>query len=89
MVTVSDCTSSGHHEWDTHNRNFVRLKKELLPRLDLAYSALLEDLLDRGLLKDTFVFLSGEFGRTPKIGQGGMSGAGASRDGRDHYPNCR
>jgi uncharacterized protein (DUF1501 family) len=88
MVTVSDCTASGHHEWDTHSKNFVRLKKELLPRLDLAYSALLEDLLDRGLLNDTLVFLGGEFGRTPKVGQGGVSGAGASRDGRDHYPNC-
>lgn len=88
MVTVSDCTASGHHEWDTHNGNFKKLKGVLLPRLDQAYSALLEDLLQRGLLDETLVFLGGEFGRTPKVGQGGMSGAGASKDGRDHYPNC-
>lgn len=88
VVTVSDCTAAGHHEWDTHNSNFTKLRRTLLPRLDLAYSALLEDLLDRGLLQDTVVYLGGEFGRTPKVGQGGVSGAGASRDGRDHYPNC-
>ncbi|MFN4258843.1 MAG: DUF1501 domain-containing protein [Gemmataceae bacterium] len=88
MVTVSDCTLSGHHVWDTHSGNFRKLKGELLPKLDQAYSALLEDLLQRGLLEDTVVYLGGEFGRTPKVGQGGVSGAGASRDGRDHYPNC-
>lgn len=88
VVTVSDCTSTGHHEWDTHSGNFKKLKGTLLPRLDLAYSALLEDLLDRGLLEDTVVYLGGEFGRTPRVGQGGVSGAGASKDGRDHYPNC-
>jgi uncharacterized protein (DUF1501 family) len=88
MVTVSDCTASGHHEWDTHSGNFKKLKGTLLPRLDQAYSALLEDLLQRGLLDETVVFLGGEFGRTPKVGQGGVSGAGASKDGRDHYPNC-
>ncbi len=88
VVTVSDCTAAGHHEWDTHNGNFTRLKNTLLPRLDRAYTALLEDLLARGLLEETVVYLGGEFGRTPKIGQGGVSGAGASRDGRDHYPSC-
>src|SRR6266545_4499396 len=88
VVTVSDCTSSGHHEWDTHSGNFSKLRNQLLPRLDQAYTALLEDLLARGLLGDTVVYLGGEFGRTPKVGQGGVSGAGASRDGRDHYPNC-
>jgi hypothetical protein len=88
VVTVSDCTASGHHEWDTHNGNFSKLRRELLPRLDRAYSALLEDLMTRGMLDDTVVYLGGEFGRTPRIGQGGFSGAGASRDGRDHYPNC-
>src|SRR5581483_10613397 len=51
VVTVSDCTSSGHHEWDTHSGNFTRLRNPLLPRLDQAYSALLEDLLQRGLLQ--------------------------------------
>jgi len=88
VITVSDCTPNGHHEWDTHNSNFKKLKGTLLPRLDQAYSALLEDLLSRGLLEDTVVYLGGEFGRTPKVGQGGISGAGATKDGRDHYPSC-
>jgi uncharacterized protein (DUF1501 family) len=88
VVTVTDCTAAGHHEWDTHQRNFTTLRDKLLPRLDQAYTALLEDLLARGLLEDTVVYLGGEFGRTPKVGQAGFSGAGASRDGRDHYPNC-
>jgi hypothetical protein len=88
MVTVSDCTASGHHEWDTHNSNFKKLKGELLPRLDQAFDALMSDLLERGLLEDTLVFVGGEFGRTPKVGQGGMTAAGASKDGRDHYPMC-
>lgn len=87
MVTVSYCSSSGGHEWDTHSGTFTKLKGTLLPRLDLAYSALLEDLLARGLLQDTLVYLGGEFGRTPRIGQT-TSGGGASKDGRDHYPHC-
>jgi uncharacterized protein (DUF1501 family) len=88
VVTVSDCTMNGHHEWDTHNSNFTKLRGVLLPRLDRAYTALMEDLMARGLLDDTVVYLGGEFGRTPRVGQAGFSGAGASRDGRDHYPNC-
>jgi hypothetical protein len=87
MVTVSYCTSSGGHEWDTHSGTFSKLKGSLLPRLDLAYAALLEDLLARGLLQDTLVYLGGEFGRTPRVGQT-TSGGGASKDGRDHYPHC-
>jgi hypothetical protein len=88
MVTVSDCGSSGGHEWDTHDGTFSKLKGRLLPRLDAAYSALLEDLLERGLLQDTVVYVGGEFGRTPRLGQKGFSGAGATKDGRDHYPYC-
>ncbi len=86
VVTVADCTNVGHHMWDTHDHNFIKLRGELLPKLDQVYPALLEDLMDRGLLEDTVVYLGGEFGRTPKIGQ--VNGASASRDGRDHYPNC-
>ena len=88
MVTVSYCGSSGTHEWDTHNSTFSRLRGTLLPQLDVAYSALLEDLLARGLLQDTVVYLGGEFGRTPRVGQAGLSDAGATKDGRDHYPHC-
>lgn len=86
LVTVSDCTPQGHHMWDTHSGNFTNLKKTLLPRFDQAYAALLEDLIERGLLDDTVVYVSGEFGRSPKVGQ--SFGTGASADGRDHYPSC-
>ena len=87
IVTVFDCTTAGHHVWDTHRGNFTGLR-QTLPILDRAYTALLEDLIARGLLEDTVVYLGGEFGRTPRVGQAGFSGAGATADGRDHYPNC-
>jgi len=53
-----------------------------LPICDVAVSALLDDLHDRGLLDETLVVLVGEFGRTPRISKGG------SAIGRDHWPNC-
>ncbi len=73
--------------WDTHSRNFIDLKDRLMPVADRAFSALLGDLKDRGLFDETLVVWTGEFGRTPKIGQRN-SNAGAGRDGRDHWPNC-
>lgn len=72
--------------WDTHNRNFIDLKTRLCPANDQAFSALLEDLQQRGMLDETLVVWTGEFGRTPKVGQGVPGGAGAGRDGRDHWP---
>jgi len=71
--------------WDTHNRNFIDLKTRLCPVADQAFSALLEDLDQRGLLDETLVVWTGEFGRTPRVGQGVPGGAGAGRDGRDHW----
>lgn len=65
--------------WDTHDKNFSRLKDSLLPKLDQAWSALLEDLSNRGLLDSTVVICCGEFGRTPRVN-------GAA--GRDHYAPC-
>src|SRR5262245_16413258 len=64
--------------WDTHQDNFRSLREnvQLLPGLDLYWSALLEDLSQRGLLDSTLVLWMGEFGRTPKIN-------GAA--GRDHW----
>jgi hypothetical protein len=53
--------------WDTHVRQVTRLKDELLPGFDLAYSALLDDLHDRGLLDETLVVVMSEHGRTPKL----------------------
>jgi hypothetical protein len=74
--------------WDTHNRNFVDLRERLMPPADQAFSALLDDLAARGLLDSTLVVWTGEFGRTPKVGQSVVGGAGAGRDGRDHWPHC-
>ncbi len=68
--------NNGH--WDTHSRNTEGMRK-LMPVLDTAYTALLEDLSDRGMLDDTLVVWMAEFGRTPKI-----NGAG----GRDHWGPC-
>ncbi|HVX63444.1 MAG TPA: DUF1501 domain-containing protein [Pirellulales bacterium] len=65
--------------WDTHDNNFNRLKDKLLPALDRSWSALLEDLCQRGLLETTVVLCAGEFGRTPRVN-------GAA--GRDHYAPC-
>jgi hypothetical protein len=73
--------------WDTHSRNFIDLKDRLMPVADQAFSALLDDLSERGMLDETLVLWTGEFGRTPKIGQRN-SDAGAGADGRDHWPGC-
>ncbi|HEX5444474.1 MAG TPA: DUF1501 domain-containing protein [Pirellulales bacterium] len=73
--------------WDTHRQHFPLLKRSLLPYFDRAFSALLEDLAQRGLLDETLVVAMGEFGRTPRLGQV-TSGAGADAAGRDHWPHC-
>ena len=65
--------------WDTHRDNFGRMKV-LVPPLDQGFSALLEDLAQRGLLDTTIVTWFGEFGRTPKIAQGAPWDGG-----RHHY----
>ena len=62
--------------WDTHRRNFVNLKENLLPPLDRGMSALLDDMSASGLLDETLVIMAGEFGRTPKINKDA---------GRDHW----
>lgn len=68
--------------WDTHRENFERLKDRLLPPFDSGLSALLSGLHAKGLLDSTAVFVTGEFGRTPKINNRSPNG------GRDHYPRC-
>ena len=73
--------------WDTHRRNFVDLKQRLMPVADRAFSTLLDDLQERGLLDETLVVWTGEFGRTPRIGQF-TNNAGTGADGRDHWPFC-
>src|SRR5205823_10175783 len=57
---------------------FDSLRRGFLPRFDQAYSALIEDLEQRGLLESTLVVAWGEFGRTPRVNNDA---------GRDHYPN--
>ncbi len=64
--------------WDTHADNFGRLKT-LVPPFDAGFSALIEDLDQRGMLDETLVVCLGEFGRTPKIN---------SQAGRDHWADC-
>ena len=71
--------------WDTHNRNFIDLKDRLCPVTDMAFSALLDDLQQRGMLDETLIVWTGEMGRTPRVGQSVVGGAGAGRDGRDHW----
>lgn len=71
--------------WDTHNRNFIDLKNRLCPVTDQATTALLEDLEQRGMLDETLVIWTGEMGRTPRVGQRVVGGAGAGKDGRDHW----
>jgi hypothetical protein len=71
--------SPGIGGWDTHKDNFSTLRDSRLPITDQSVSALLEDLDARGLLDETMVVWTGEFGRTPRI----------NRDaGRDHWPQC-
>jgi hypothetical protein len=53
--------------WDTHQNHFPRLKQYLLPGFDAAFSALILDLEQRGLLEDTLVLCLSEHGRTPQI----------------------
>ena len=58
----------GNNEtWDTHGNAFPHLKNNLLPPMDQAVSALLQDLHASGELQETLVVMAGEFGRTPKV----------------------
>ena len=65
--------------WDTHKDNDKRLRDVLVPPMEQAYAALIDDLDERGLLDSTLVVWMGEFGRTPKIN---------ADAGRDHWPGC-
>ena len=65
--------------WDTHLDNFNRMKNSLVPPMEQAFSALLGDLSERGLLETTMVIWLGDFGRTPRINKDA---------GRDHWPSC-
>jgi hypothetical protein len=70
----------GQFFWDTHNNNFNGLKDRLMPPADQGFSALLDDLADRGMLDETLLVWVGEFGRKPQITAGNA--------GREHWPGC-
>jgi hypothetical protein len=65
--------------WDHHGNIFPSYSNEFMPELDMAFSALLDDLDQRGMLSSTLVLVTGEFGRTAEINV---------NNGRDHWPNC-
>ena len=76
LINVSYChTPNG--SWDTHSQNFKQMKESLAPTFDTAFTALVEDLADRGMLEETLVLVNAEFGRTPAINKNA---------GRDHWP---
>lgn len=78
LVTVPWMYLHSTKNFDTHADHFKVMKDLLMPPVDRAFSALLEDLEQRGLLDETLVAWTGEFGRTPKINKGA---------GRDHWGN--
>lgn len=65
--------------WDNHANIFTTIKTGNGPRLDKGFSALVRDLREKGLWKNTVVMWMGEFGRTPRINQ---------NTGRDHWARC-
>jgi uncharacterized protein (DUF1501 family) len=71
--------------WDCHadggslSSTLDDYQRVLCPMFDHAYTALLEDLKQRGMLENTLVLAMGEFGRTPRLNP---------RGGRDHWPGC-
>jgi hypothetical protein len=80
FVNVNDKITNGQvTNWDSHQNNFGRLKNDLLPEADQAFSALIEDLSARALLESTLVVALGEFGRSPHVNK---------EAGRDHWPDC-
>jgi len=82
LVQVNWCRVEGEPNagsWDTHEKHNDLLKRFLMPWMDRAYSALLIDLAERGLLDETLVVWVGEFGHTPKFN---------ANAGRDHWGQC-
>lgn len=81
FVTIQGYVDTGIYAWDHHWGIFPHLDQQL-PYYDNSYSALLNDLDDRGLLETTLVITAGEFGRTPKLN------SEARGPGRDHWGRC-
>jgi hypothetical protein len=79
--------NSDNHSWDVHTGLSARMKNQSAPMLDAGLSALLTDLDERDMLKETLVVAVGEFGRSPQRGVS-TSGNDNNDDGRDHWPYC-
>src|SRR5438270_604485 len=76
IINVQFChTPDG--SWDTHSQHFRQMKDLLCPTFDQAFAALVDDLDQRGLLAQTLVLATAEFGRTPRVNNSA---------GRDHWP---
>ncbi|MCI0534608.1 MAG: DUF1501 domain-containing protein [Verrucomicrobiales bacterium] len=84
-VSLVQVNLGNNETWDTHQSAFPNLKDYLLPPLDKAVSALLDDLDASGQLSETLIVMGSEFGRTPKI----STLPGASLPGRDHWGACQ
>jgi hypothetical protein len=80
LVHVNWLIPDGGTGWDTHKDNFNDLKRNLLPPVDRAVAALLDDLSALGRLDETLVVMTGEFGRTPKVN--------GNQAGRDHWSSA-
>ncbi len=79
-VRVVQANMGSVQNWDSHENNFNRLKRDLLPPLDRGVAALMDDLHETGLIDDVMVVVMGEFGRTPKVD--------SKNAGRDHWAAC-
>jgi hypothetical protein len=86
FVSVFSHVDVDRGSWDTH-QNHVARSHQLLPPADQSFSALLEDLHQRGMLDETLVIWMGEFGRTPRMGVQFSNNTNNST-GRDHWCNC-
>ncbi|MEO1992306.1 MAG: DUF1501 domain-containing protein [Pirellulales bacterium] len=80
-VSLVQVNLGNNETWDTHQSAWTNLRRFLLPPMDQAVSALLDDLENEGLLDSTLVAMAGEFGRTPVI----STLSGAKEAGRDHW----
>ena len=80
-VNLVQVNLGNNETWDTHQAAFPNLKDYLLPPMDRALSALIDDLSASGLLDDTLIVMASEFGRTPKI----STLPGVKLPGRDHW----
>ena len=82
FVTVHTEAAQASGHWDTHSNNFQMLRHLLLPFLDRAVSALLDDLAASGELDQTLIVMAGEFGRTPRLQ---TLSKFTNKPGRDHW----